>query len=358
MTISRILSAAVAAVCTALPAAAEFTQGVRVAPETRVLKPGEFVWEPERAPKGPVLLVVSKPEQIAYVYRNGVRIARSTVSTGKPGHGTPTGGFTVLGKEKMHHSNLYNSAPMPFMERLTWDGIALHAGQLPGYPASHGCIRLPLKFSELLYGVTTKGITVIIADEHSAPRETVHPGLVFEAPPASPAKPAPASKSAHKPSAAKPANTPLLPPPVPGPPPAPGTSWTPEWSPPDGPVTIIYSGQSRALVVYRGGVEIGRSPFELKLAPGQHVYSALDGADAEGRHKWIRVDGRSTEHDPSFTDFAVAGHVPPAFLAAVRRVVTPGTTMVMTDLPVDESTQSAPDFKVIGLMENTAAPGK
>lgn len=345
-----------------MPVTAEFTQGVRVAPETRVLKPGEFVWEPERAPAGPVLLVVSKPEQIAYVYRNGVRIARSTVSTGKPGHGTPTGVFTVLGKEKMHHSNLYNSAPMPFMERLTWDGIALHAGQLPGYPASHGCIRLPLQFSELLYGVTTKGITVIIADEHSAPRETVHPGLVFEAPPPRPAKPPsapkPSAKASQKPSANQQASAPLLPPPVPGPPPAPGTSWTPEWSPPDGPVTIIYSGQSRALVVYRGGVEIGRSGFEFKLSPGQHVYSALDGADAQGRRKWIRVDGRPAEHDPSFTDFAVAGHVPPAFLAAVRGVVTPGATMVVTDLPVDESTQSAPEFKVIGLMEDSAGQPK
>ncbi len=340
---------------------AKFTDGVRVAPETRVLQPGEFVWEPERSPKGPVLLVVSKPEQLAYVYRNGVRIARSTVSTGKAGHGTPTGVFTVLGKEKMHHSNLYNSAPMPFMERLTWDGIALHAGELPGYPASHGCVRLPLKFSELLYGVTQKGITVIIADDHSAPRETVHPGLVFEAP-ARPA-PAPAKPPARTPakapakSAAPPAEPPLLPPPRPGPPPAPGTTWSPERAP-EGPVTILFSGQSRTLVIYRNGEEIGRSPFELNLAPGQHVYSALDGADEKGRRKWIRVDGRPAEHDPSFSDISVAGQVPAPFLAVVRGVITPGTTMVVTDLPVDESTQSEPGFKVLALMEDLPPPGR
>ena len=120
-----------------------------------------------------MLIVVSKPEQIAYVYRNGIRIARSSVSTGRPGHPTPVGGFDILEKEKDHLSTIYKGAEMPWMERLTWNGIALHAGDLPGYPDSHGCVRLPLEFSKLLFTVTTQGGTVIIADEHSAPRETV-----------------------------------------------------------------------------------------------------------------------------------------------------------------------------------------
>jgi lipoprotein-anchoring transpeptidase ErfK/SrfK len=128
-------------------------------PKARKLAPGEFVWKPEISPSGPVLIVVSIPEQLAHVYRNGVQIAMSTVSTGRAGHATPDGVFTILEKQKEHYSNLYNNAPMPFMERVTWGGIALHAGNLPGYPASHGCIRLPLKFSELLYGVTSKGTT-------------------------------------------------------------------------------------------------------------------------------------------------------------------------------------------------------
>ena len=123
--------------------------------------------------------MVSKPEQIAYVYRNGIRIARSSVSTGRPGHPTPVGVFDILEKEKDHLSTIYKGAEMPWMERLTWTGIALHAGDLPGYPDSHGCVRLPLEFSKLLFTVTTKGGTVIIADEHSAPRETVHPGMIF-----------------------------------------------------------------------------------------------------------------------------------------------------------------------------------
>jgi lipoprotein-anchoring transpeptidase ErfK/SrfK len=133
-----------------------FTEGVRVSPETVTLQPGEYVWEPERAPDGPLLIVASTTEQVAYVYRNGIRIARSSVSTGRPGHRTPTGVFTILEKEVHHTSSIYKGAEMPYMERVTWSGIALHAGDLPGYPDSHGCVRLPLEFSKLLFGVTER----------------------------------------------------------------------------------------------------------------------------------------------------------------------------------------------------------
>ena len=126
-------------------------------------------------------IIVSLPEQRVYVYRNGVEIAVSTCSTGKPGHSTPTGIFTILQKDKNHHSSTYNDAPMPNMERLTWSGIALHAGQLPGYPASHGCVRLPLEFSQKLFTVTHLGTPVIIANAASAPADVVHPGQVLAA---------------------------------------------------------------------------------------------------------------------------------------------------------------------------------
>ncbi|HEX8584053.1 MAG TPA: L,D-transpeptidase family protein [Allosphingosinicella sp.] len=126
------------------------------------LAPGEFVWNPERAATGRVEIVVSIPLQRAYVYRGGTLIAVSTVSTGKKGHATPTGTFPILQKRPKHFSSLYNNAPMPFMQRLTWDGIALHAGQIPGHPASHGCVRLPLDFAKHLFGVTKIGATVHI----------------------------------------------------------------------------------------------------------------------------------------------------------------------------------------------------
>lgn len=153
-------------------------QAARFAADQK-LRPGEYVWQPERSPSGAVVMIVSIPEQLVHVYRNGVEIGVSTCSTGRPGHRTPTGVFTILEKERKHVSSIYKGAQMPNMERLTWGGIALHAGNLPGYPASHGCIRLPLKFSALLYEVTHLGVIVIIADERTQPANVVHPGLLL-----------------------------------------------------------------------------------------------------------------------------------------------------------------------------------
>src|ERR1700693_1926905 len=155
------------------------TKGREVAPLTPRLKPGDYVWRPEVSPAGPVVILVSLPDQLLYVYRNGLRIGRSTVSSGKPGKSTPTGVFTVLQKKVRHESSIYKGAQMPHMQRLTWTGVAIHAGNLPGYPASAGCVRLPVDFAANLYSVTTIGTTVIIADHKSAPKETVNPGLLF-----------------------------------------------------------------------------------------------------------------------------------------------------------------------------------
>ena len=104
-------------------------------PDYASLQPGQFLWHPERAPKGPVAIIVSIPKQLVFVYRNGILIGVSTCSTGKPGHSTPAGVFTILHKAKVHTSATYGE-PMPDMETLTWKGIALHVGDLPGYPDS------------------------------------------------------------------------------------------------------------------------------------------------------------------------------------------------------------------------------
>ncbi|PNS08805.1 L,D-transpeptidase family protein [Solilutibacter silvestris] len=146
--------------------------------DAAILKPGSFSWAPERSPKGPVVLVVSLPEQRMHVYRNGVRIAVTTVSTGIKGRDTPPGSYEILQKQLMHHSNLYDDAPMPFMQRITWDGLALHAGRLPGHPASHGCVRLPRAFAEKLYEVTRVGARVVISEDSGLGDldNLVHPG--------------------------------------------------------------------------------------------------------------------------------------------------------------------------------------
>jgi hypothetical protein len=147
-----------------------------MAEDVRKLKPGQFTWQPELQPRGPVSIIVSIKEQLMHVHRRGKRIGVATVSTGKKGHSTPIGVFTILQKREEHVSSIYGSE-MPFMQRLTWSGIALHAGALPGYPASHGCVRLPLAFAELLFGVTKLGTPVVIANRFSDPSPVVSAGI-------------------------------------------------------------------------------------------------------------------------------------------------------------------------------------
>jgi L,D-transpeptidase catalytic domain len=145
--------------------AAEAVAGPAEPVAEAALRPGEFVWQPERAEAGEVEIVVSLPLQRAYVYRGGTLIGITTVSTGREGHPTPVGRFDILQKRREHYSNRYNNAPMPFMQRLTWDGIALHAGEIPGRPASHGCIRLPLAFARQLFAATRIGAAVHVVEQ-------------------------------------------------------------------------------------------------------------------------------------------------------------------------------------------------
>lgn len=140
----------------------------QVDPSYDSLQPGEFEWTVDPASvQGPLVIVVSLADQRAWVFRNGERVATSTVSTGKAGKETPTGVFPILEKKKVHHSNRYDNAPMPFMQRLTWDGIAMHAGRLPGYPASHGCVRLPKEFARTLFEVTNRDEIVVVSNDGS-----------------------------------------------------------------------------------------------------------------------------------------------------------------------------------------------
>jgi L,D-transpeptidase-like protein len=117
---------------------------------------------PSQALRHGVLVVVSLASQSAFVFRNGQPWDSTPVSTGKPGHETPVGVFPILEKDTLHRSTLYEDAPMPFMQRITWDGVALHAGHVPGFPASHGCIRLPKPFAEKLFAITNFSSTVVV----------------------------------------------------------------------------------------------------------------------------------------------------------------------------------------------------
>ena len=120
--------------------------------------------------QAPLQIVVSRDQQSLVVYDGDTVVATSNVSTGKAGHSTPTGIFSILEKRRFHKSNIYSNAPMPFMQRLTWSGIALHASNhVPSYPASHGCVRMPDAFAKQLFKMTGRGVHVLISDRQLTP---------------------------------------------------------------------------------------------------------------------------------------------------------------------------------------------
>ncbi len=166
-----VILALLTPVVAVLPARAQIDGAEAAAPSPSSLRNGRFAWyeQPEMiraslGPRTPVSVVVSIPDQRAYVYRGGKLVGASTVSTGSDGRDTPPGDYTILEKKPFHRSNLYSNAPMPWMQRLTWDGIAMHAGHLPGYRASHGCIRFPAAFAKQLYELTAMGGSVSVVE--------------------------------------------------------------------------------------------------------------------------------------------------------------------------------------------------
>ncbi len=314
-------AAVLLSVAAAAPPAAD-AQGARQSAITGAdiasLKPGQFIWAPQAAPAGPMVMVISLKAQQAYVYRNSVRIGVSTVSTGKKGKETPTGVFTILQKNKDHKSNLYNSAPMPYMQRLTWDGIALHAGNLPGKPASHGCIRLPMAFAKALYAETEMGMTVVVTDKAPSPAR-MHGGALL----------APVSASGA-----------VADPIAPGQRLAPNEAyrWQPELAP-SGPVTLVASSKEQRLLVMRNGKVIGRG--RIRVPPGRVSGTfalAFTGFDKQGRSEWIYI-GVPGEEDRKGQNFDLVHsddlQMDPAFQAKVRSVLSPGATLLATDGGID-----------------------
>ena len=281
------------------------------------LRPGQSRWWTGVAPGGPMLVLVSLPEQRALVYRNGVRIGETTVSTGRPGFETPTGTFTVLEKKREHRSNLYDDAPMPFMQRLTWDGVALHAGTVPGHPASHGCVRLPADFAERLFALSTRGMTVVVVDTPTLAPLLADPRLL-------PLPPPPVLATGR----GELGQDRLL---------GPGYHWAPDRAGP-GPITVVLSTSDRELVVVRQGVRIGRGPVAVTgtVPAGTHAYQLLDGpavgapSDAAGRprRRWLRVHGEGG-HDPGALADQIS--VDQAFASRIYDALRPGDTLVVTD---------------------------
>jgi hypothetical protein len=294
------------------------------------LKPGQFAWHPERSPAGPVVILVSLPEQRVVVYRNGIRIAGSTCSTGKPGHTTPAGVFLILQKDKTHHSSTYNNAPMPFMERVTWQGVALHAGNLPGYPASHGCVRLPLEFAKLLFGVTHVGTPVIIADVKTSPADVLHPGILI------PAHGEEEARAAVAQAAAK-------------------SHPAPDANSGGDAVSILISTADRTLIAFVDGEEKWRSPIKV-IEPdkpfGTHAFTLI-GPSADPNHlKWfaIGLDAGATQGFASqlLVDATIRRiDMPPDAARTLSGLLHPGATLVLTDRPASDDTRTAKGYTIV-----------
>jgi lipoprotein-anchoring transpeptidase ErfK/SrfK len=148
----------------------------RSQPQKTIEAPGKEAAKPH----GPLVIAISINQQNMKIYDANGFFAETPISTGMRGHPTPMGVFSVIAKEKLHHSNIYSGAPMPFMQRITWSGIAIHAGVLPGYPASHGCIRMPMAFAVKMYGWTKMGARVVVTPDELVPTGFSHPLLVAQ----------------------------------------------------------------------------------------------------------------------------------------------------------------------------------
>jgi L,D-transpeptidase catalytic domain len=301
---------------TASPALAQGSAksaSLELAKKADVLKPGEWLLYPEIAPDGPTLVYVDLARQRATVYRNGVRIGVSTISSGKKGNSTPTGVFTILQKNKDHRSSTYNNAPMPYMQRLTWKGVALHAGNLPGYPASHGCVRLPLEFAKRLFTVTEMGGTVVIAGGHEDPVNRPVAGVL--APTLAGVTPAPAA--------------PLTP----------GGKFTwNEAAAPDGPTSIIISTGDQQVVVLRNGVEIGRAHAVVAQQNSEAQVMTLAGGV---NPHWIQVGVSDLTGEPAeviSTERVEQMRLPQEFVTKMRAAMKPGTTVLVTQASVSQDT--------------------
>jgi lipoprotein-anchoring transpeptidase ErfK/SrfK len=292
------------------------TKGTPTGKPTGTLKAGEYWWNPQLSPSGPVVVLVSLPQQTMHVYRNGILIGRSTVSTGSKGRATPGGVFSILEKKQAHRSKKYDNAPMPYMQRLTWSGIAMHSGALPGYAASHGCIRLPYDFSQLLFNTTANGGTVVVGDGKTpTPHLASNPGLLLAPKDFSPEMLHRLAKDEY--------------------------DWKPERST-EGPITIVVSSADNALYVYRNGNPIGRAAVQVngRGRLGNSVFTLLEGSTgkpsqlAPGREarRWMRVtsEGRPVEAD----EIASRIRFNTEFAQKLADEIKPGTTVIVTDQPV------------------------
>ena len=331
---------------------------------------------PEDPPRGPLQIIISIADQQVSLFDNGALIARSSVSTGIQGHPTPLGVFSVIGKQRWHRSNIYSAAPMPYMQRLTWSGIALHAGVVPGHPASHGCIRLKNDFAIRLWQLTKRGTRVIIAQDDVQPVEIANPHLFqpkavsgspeFQA--AAVAGKSIGTAAATQGSAASNVETPeaagLR---VPGPPPAVVAAKRIV------PISVFVSRKLSRLFVRQGFSPLFDVPVRIEHPEeplGTHVFTAMEFQNEGAAIRWTVVslpkefprmsEGATKERDAPAKQAALSVPLPDQANAALDRIeipqdavdriselLTSASSLIISDNELSRETGRDTDFIVV-----------
>jgi lipoprotein-anchoring transpeptidase ErfK/SrfK len=326
-------------------------------------------------PKGPLQIIISISDQRVSVYDNGALVARSTVSTGIPGHPTPLGVFSVISKQRWHRSNIYSAAPMPYMQRITWSGIALHAGVLPGYPASHGCIRLKNDFAIRLWHLTKRGTRVVIASDDIRPVEIAHPRLFASKPKAASGPPesrtAIANNAAMRTGAVEPPSTlnadrqqvtDLQ---------GPGSMQVAVAPRKVSPISLFVSRKSSKLFVRQGftplfDIPVGIQDPERSL--GTHVFTVMGFQNEDETLRWTVVSMPEKSLPPSrprergkqivetttpvpSPDMAKAAldriEIPQDVIERISELLTPGSSLIVSDYDISGETGKDTDFIVV-----------
>jgi len=318
------------------------------------------------ASKGPLQIIISIADQRISVYENGSLIARSSVSTGVERHPTPLGVFSVISKQKWHRSNIYSDAPMPYMQRITWSGIALHAGDLPGYPASHGCIRLTKDFAIRLWHLTKRGTRVIIAQEDIRPVEIASPQLFVPKPRVASASPESGTATLASNDNVTGATTPA--------PRISNNEDATKTSDPDSagsraqkvvPISVLVSRQSSKLFVRRGFTPLFDVPITIRnLAEpmGTHVFTAMEFQNEGAAMRWtvVSIPEKSSLNQGNPPKLHKGSLMPDKPDAALERIeiaqdvvdriselLTPGSSLIISDHGISHETGRDTDFIVL-----------
>ena len=305
---------------------------------------------------GPFQVIVEIASQQIAIYGQNGFIARAPISTGMPGHPTPLGVFTVLSKAKWHQSNIYSGAPMPYMQRITWSGIAMHAGPRPGYPASHGCIRLPEEFAIWLFHTTKVGARVIVTRDPAAPVEIAHAKLFVPEQPV--ARAGPVSEPTKLAAAAT----------------AEASDATPPTAKPvrPQPISVFVSRKQGRVFVRQGGKPLFDMPATIAEAErplGTHVFTAM-GLQDDGkamrwtvvsipsgyrhvRHAAKRNSRKLAESEPAAPAASSAAEaldrmtLPPEAVERISALLVPGSSLIASDNALSDETDADTDFIVL-----------